>query len=106
MSEIIRLIGYTAGGLPGSRILDLAIPISDDTVLRIVKASGPRISVNAASANLSASNRPMPTPRATPVPAIKTISEIVTALSCLDIFLLLSSDAPERQNRKTGRFKC
>ena len=40
VSEIIRLIGYTAGGLPGSRILDrLAIPISDDTVLRIVKAS-------------------------------------------------------------------
>jgi transposase len=38
---IIRLIGYTAGGLPGSRILDrLAIPISDDTVLRMVKASG------------------------------------------------------------------
>ncbi len=41
VSEIIRLIGYTAGGLPGSRILDrLAIPISDDTVIRIVKASG------------------------------------------------------------------
>jgi transposase len=41
VSEIIGLIGYTAGGLPGSRILDrLAIPISDDTVLRIVKASG------------------------------------------------------------------
>jgi transposase len=40
VSEIIRLIGYTAGGLPGSRIRDrLAIPISDDTVLRIVKAS-------------------------------------------------------------------
>jgi transposase len=38
---IIRLIGYTAGGLPGSRILDrLAIPISDDTVLRMVKAFG------------------------------------------------------------------
>jgi transposase len=40
VSEIIRLIGYTAGGLPGSRILGrLAIPISDDTVLRFVKAS-------------------------------------------------------------------
>jgi len=40
VSEIIRLIGYTAGGLPGSRILDrLAIPISDDAVLRTVKAS-------------------------------------------------------------------
>jgi transposase len=41
VGEIIRLIGYTAGGLPGSRILDrLAIPISDDTVIRMVKASG------------------------------------------------------------------
>jgi transposase len=40
VGEIIRLIGYTAGGLPGSRILDrLAIPISDDTVLRMVKAA-------------------------------------------------------------------
>lgn len=29
VGEIIRLIGYTAGGLPGSRILDrLAIPIT------------------------------------------------------------------------------
>lgn len=38
---IIRLIGYTAGGLPGSRVLNrLAIPISDDTVIRMVKASG------------------------------------------------------------------
>jgi hypothetical protein len=37
---MIRLIGYTAGGLPGSRILDrLAIRISDDTVIRTVKAS-------------------------------------------------------------------
>jgi transposase len=41
VGEIIRLIGYTAGGLPGSRILDrLAIPISDDTVTRFVKISG------------------------------------------------------------------
>lgn len=41
VGEIIRLIGYTAGGLPGSRILDrLAIPISDDTVTRFVKRSG------------------------------------------------------------------
>jgi len=40
VGEIIRLIGYTAGGLPGSRILDrLAIQISDDTVTRTVKAS-------------------------------------------------------------------
>jgi transposase len=36
--EIMRLIGYTAGGLPGSRILErLACPVSDDTVLRAVK---------------------------------------------------------------------
>ncbi len=41
VGEIIRLIGYTAGGLPGSRIPDrLAIPISDDTVTRFVKRSG------------------------------------------------------------------
>ena len=40
VGEIIRLIGYTAGGLPGSRILErLAIPISDDTVTRFVKVS-------------------------------------------------------------------
>jgi transposase len=40
VGEIIRLIGYTAGGLPGSRILArLAIPISDDTVIRAVRAS-------------------------------------------------------------------
>jgi hypothetical protein len=40
VGEIIRLIGYTAGGLPGSRILDrLAIRISDDTVTRTVKVS-------------------------------------------------------------------
>src|ERR1700680_4365137 len=38
--EIMRLIGYTAGGLPGSRILErLAVPASDDTVLRAVKCS-------------------------------------------------------------------
>jgi transposase len=37
--EVVRLIGYTAGGLPASRILDrLAIPVSDDTVIRMVKA--------------------------------------------------------------------
>jgi transposase len=40
VAEIIRLIGYTAGGLPGSRILQrLAIPVSDDTVIRTVKQS-------------------------------------------------------------------
>ena len=38
VGEIIRLIGYTAGGLPGSRILQrLAISVSDDTVIRAVK---------------------------------------------------------------------
>ncbi len=38
--EIMRLIGYSAGGLPGSRILQrLAVPVSDDTVLRTVKCS-------------------------------------------------------------------
>jgi len=36
----MRLIGYTAGGLPGSRILErLAVPVSDDTVLRAMKCS-------------------------------------------------------------------
>jgi len=38
--EIVRLIGHTAGGLPGSRILErLSVPVSDDTVLRAVKCS-------------------------------------------------------------------
>jgi transposase len=37
-SEIVRLIGYVAGGRPGQRILDrLAIRTSDDTVLRRVQ---------------------------------------------------------------------
>jgi transposase len=37
-SEIVRLIGYMAGGLPGRRLLDrLCIPTSDDTVLRRVR---------------------------------------------------------------------
>jgi transposase len=37
----MRLIGYTAGGLPGSRILQrLALPASDDTVLRAVQHAG------------------------------------------------------------------
>jgi zinc-finger of transposase IS204/IS1001/IS1096/IS1165 len=35
--EVVRLVGYAAGGLPGSRLLNrLAIPISDDSVLRAV----------------------------------------------------------------------
>ena len=41
LSEIIGLIGYAMGGLPGSRLLSrLGMPSSDDTVLRRVK--GPR----------------------------------------------------------------
>lgn len=37
-AEIVRLIGYVAGGLPGQRLLvRLAIATSDDTVLRRVR---------------------------------------------------------------------
>lgn len=37
-SEIVHLVGYIAGGLPGQRLLArLAIPTSDDTVLRRLK---------------------------------------------------------------------
>src|SRR5262245_24382376 len=37
-SEIVRLIGYMAGGLPGQRLLNrLSIGTSDDTVLRRVR---------------------------------------------------------------------
>jgi transposase len=37
-SEIVRLIGYVAGGLPGQRLLNrLSIATSDDTVLRRVR---------------------------------------------------------------------
>ena len=37
-SEIVRLIGYAAGGLPGQRLLArLSIATSDDTVLRRVR---------------------------------------------------------------------
>jgi len=40
--EIIRLVGYVAGGRPGQRLLiRLAINISDDTVLRRVKQAAP-----------------------------------------------------------------
>jgi transposase len=36
--EIVRLIGYVAGGLPGQRLLArLSLPTSDDTVLRRVR---------------------------------------------------------------------
>jgi transposase len=38
LADIVRLIGFVAGGLPGSRLLArLAIETSDDTVLRRVK---------------------------------------------------------------------
>jgi zinc-finger of transposase IS204/IS1001/IS1096/IS1165 len=40
LQEIVRCVGFVAGGLPGSRLLSrLAIAISDDTVLRVVKLS-------------------------------------------------------------------
>ena len=38
LAEIVRVVGYAAGGLPGARLLSrLAIRTSDDTVLRRVK---------------------------------------------------------------------
>ena len=41
-SEIVRLIGYVAGGLPGQRLLHrLSIAISDDTVLRRIRQKPP-----------------------------------------------------------------
>src|SRR5258708_26253827 len=43
LSELTRRIGYAVGGRPGSRLLHLlAAPMSDDTVLRRVKAPGKR----------------------------------------------------------------
>ncbi len=40
LAEIVRVVGYAAGGLPGARLLArLAIRTSDDTVLRRVKGS-------------------------------------------------------------------
>lgn len=39
LAEIIRVVGYAAGGLPAQRLLErLAILVSDDTVLRRIKA--------------------------------------------------------------------
>jgi hypothetical protein len=39
LSEIVGLVGYALGGLPGERLLDrLGIKSSGDTVLRRVKA--------------------------------------------------------------------
>ena len=38
LCEIVGLVGYALGGLPGERLLDrLGIKSSDDTVLRRVK---------------------------------------------------------------------
>jgi transposase len=38
LAEIVRVVGYVAGGLPGARLLArLAIRTSDDTVLRRAK---------------------------------------------------------------------
>ena len=44
-SEIVRIVGYVAGGLPGQRLLArLSIFTSDDTVLRRLKQrSGPDV---------------------------------------------------------------
>lgn len=40
LREVIRCLGFVTGGLPGSRLLArLAISVSDDTVLRLVKLS-------------------------------------------------------------------
>ena len=45
-SELVRLIGYVAGGLPGQQLLArLSLTASDDTVLRRVRQSEPRPSV-------------------------------------------------------------
>ena len=42
LAEIVRVVGYAAGGLPGARLLGrLAIRTSDDTVLRRVKTAVP-----------------------------------------------------------------
>src|SRR5487761_173011 len=42
MAEIVRVVGYAAGGLPGTRLLvRLSIRTSDDTVLRRVKTPAP-----------------------------------------------------------------
>ncbi|MCU1294499.1 MAG: transposase [Bryobacterales bacterium] len=39
LGNVIRLVGYSTGGLPGSRLLErLAIRVSDDTLLRTIKS--------------------------------------------------------------------
>jgi transposase len=40
LADIVRVVGYAAGGLPGQRLLErLAVCVSDDTILRRVKAA-------------------------------------------------------------------
>ena len=42
LAEIVAVIGYVAGGLPGARLLErLSIQTSDDTVRRLVRLNGP-----------------------------------------------------------------
>jgi transposase len=39
LAEVVRIVGYATGGLPGQRLLErLAICVSDDTILRRIKA--------------------------------------------------------------------
>jgi transposase len=50
LAEIVRVVGYVAGGLPGVRLLArLAIHTSDDTVLRRVKAPPSHILSNSSN---------------------------------------------------------
>jgi transposase len=46
LDNVIRLVGYSTGGLPGTRLLErLAIRVSDDTILRAVKSSASQAEV-------------------------------------------------------------
>ncbi|MDQ2842516.1 MAG: transposase [Acidobacteriota bacterium] len=41
LGNVIRVVGYNTGGLPGRRLLErVAIVVSDDTVLRTIKSPG------------------------------------------------------------------
>lgn len=52
-SEIVRLIGYVAGGLPGQRLLArLSITTSDDTVLRRVRQVATNVPITTPVRNL------------------------------------------------------
>ncbi|MEO6757856.1 MAG: ISL3 family transposase [Saprospiraceae bacterium] len=43
VSEIVRLVGYIAGGRPGQRLLiRLSLPTSDDTILRRIRQTPPQ----------------------------------------------------------------